>query len=188
MLISRPSHCQSGWSYGSCPQRWKDTRWRLGCVVSVSPTWQGHPRQWRRDAPRISMAGWQVSHQRTLEKQRVLHWPPGVAGLFHWPTVECPATMPPGLLLKGPVSTSVAHNHGWTQVTVPGEQIFYLGPYWRNCPQLSKEHSRELDEPRQSLSPVLWLFVFVLGFEYVADTRPVSFCCQTWDIFCLNTV
>lgn len=138
------------------------------------------------------MAGWQVSHQCTLEKQSVLCRPPGMAGLFRWPKVECPAAMSPGLPLKGLVSTSVAQFHDWTQVTVPGEQILYLGPYWRNCPQLSKKRSRELDEPRQSLSPVLWLFAFMLGFQCAADTRPVTLpvflCCQTWDIFCLNTV
>lgn len=104
------------------------------------------------------MAGWQVSHQCTLEKQGVLRWPPGMTGLFRWPKVECLATMPPGVPLKGLFSTSVAHNHDWTQVTVPEEQTSYLGPYWRNCPQLSKKRSGELDEPRQSLSPVLWLF------------------------------
>lgn len=51
---------------------------------------------------RISVAGWQVSHQRTLEKPRVLRWPPGMAGLFRWPKVECPAAMPPtGLASQG---------------------------------------------------------------------------------------
>lgn len=144
------------------------------------------------------MAGWQVSRQHTLEKQGVLRWPPGMAALFHWPKVECLAAMPLGLLLKqqlGLFSTSIAHNPSWTQVTVPGEQTFYLGSYWRNwknCPQLSKKRSRELDEPHQSLSPVLWLFAFMLAFQCAADTGPVtlpvSFCCQTWDIFCLNTV
>lgn len=138
------------------------------------------------------MAGWPVSRQRTLKKQGVLRWPPGMAGLFRWPKAECPAAIPPGLPLKGPFSTSVSHSHGWTQVTVLGEQIFYLGPYWRNCPQLSKKRSRELDEPHQSLSPVLWLLAFMLGLQCAADTRPatlpVSFCCQTWDTFCLNTV
>lgn len=117
------------------------------------------------------MAGWQVSRQRTLEKQGVLRWPPGMAGMFHWPKVEYPAAMPLGLPLKGLFSTSITHNPSWTQVTVPGEQTFYLGPYWRNCPQLSKKRSRELDEPHQSLSPVLWLFVFMLGLQCVADTQ-----------------